>query len=194
MKVFVIMILLMGMNSVASASLQSIGSYTSLSNGDLSLTTNSVDGEDNTQAAVKGFLGITTLNGYSGGAVKGFVDLDAGQEFSFDWSFFTTWTDWDGAEDYDDFAFVSLKFGGIEVFTTLAKASDSESHKGHFEWLAEEAGILEYGIGIMHLGKNIQDSSLTISNLNPVPLPAAAWFFLTGLLGLAGFKQKRSAI
>jgi len=194
MKKFIIMILLMGMHSVASASLQSIGSYKSVSDSSFSLTTNSVVGESNAKKDVKNFLGIATLDGVSGGAVKGFVELDIGQKFSFDWVFSSEWTAWEFGDFYDDFAFVNLKFGTTNVFRILAEASDPSSHERHFEWLATEDGILEYGIGVMHLGAKIQDSSLTISNLNPVPLPTAAWFFLTGLLVLAGFKQKRSAI
>ena len=189
MKKMAIMVLLMGLslNNVA-ASVQAIGHYETTTAG-FALTTN--DGSV-TNLEIETFLGVTGLEGVEGSAVKGSLNILKGEIFSFDWIFTPAWTS-SSSMDYDDFSFVNLKLGTMEVFKILAKASDTNK-SDLFEWTATESGLLNFGIGIMDLGDNTEDSSLTISKLNSVPLPAAAWFFLTGLLGLAGFKQKRSAI
>ncbi|MEW8521368.1 MAG: VPLPA-CTERM sorting domain-containing protein, partial [Candidatus Thiodiazotropha sp.] len=35
-------------------------------------------------------------------------------------------------------------------------------------------------------------SNLRLSNIVPVPIPAAAWLFVSGLLGLFGFNRRKS--
>jgi len=182
-----ILFLLMGLNTTAVASTVSIGSYKELGNGNIELTT---DSPAVSKTDVEQFLGLAGLAGYEGSAIKGSLSVAKDQVFSFDWSFTTSWLPKSGAI-FDDFSFVSLNLGEQDYFETFTRASDTLS-TGAFKWTAVEAGVLSFGIGIMDLGDTSEDSSLVISNINPVPLPAAAWLFISGLVGLVGFRRRVS--
>lgn len=187
MKKIAIMILLMGLSLNVVASIQSIGAYKVLAEGELELTTNSPVA--NSEVEIFLGLGVNELWGENGSAFKDSFNITGGEVFSFDWTFSTTDT------YFDDFSFIDLKLNGNSIFSKkILGQSSAGNTTGQFLWEATGTGILSYGIGILNVGDNLADSSIAISNINPVPLPAAAWLFLTGLLGLAGFKQKRSAI
>lgn len=181
----IIIILLMGLSLNVAASVQSIGSYKELAGGGLELTTNQPSVEN---LSVRSFLDLSTLEGTEGSAFKGALNVTQGEIFSFDWAFSTAWQ---SDTKYDDFSFVSLNLAAINIFSVLAKASDTNK-SGRFEWTATESGLLNFGVGIMDLGDKTEDSSIVVSNLNPVPLPAAVWLFLSGIIGVFGFKQRKS--
>ncbi len=195
MKKIAMMVLFMGLSSEAMAGFIPIGSYTQQTIDGINLTTNSSGAVTN--QVVEGFLGISSLDGFEGSAIKGSAYLQAGQVFSFDWTFSSYWNPdsslpYYNADNYIDFSFVNLNFDGADTFETLALAS-SLTKSGKFEWTAAQAGILNFGIGVMDVGGKKDDSSLVISNLNPVPLPAAVWLFISGLLGFVGLRRKTTA-
>jgi len=183
----------MGLNSAAVAGVLSIGDVTEAPNGTFNLTTNRGTAGSVFNAAVEDFLGIDNLGGVEGSAIKGSLYMSKGQTFSFDWTFSMSNM---LSLDYDDFAFVNLKLDTTQEYhgrfakASIADAKGVSNYSGHFDWVAAKSGVLNYGIGIMDLGNKKDDSAFVISNINPVPLPAAAWLFLTGLLGLVGFKQR----
>jgi hypothetical protein len=147
---------------------------------------------------------ISTNNATEGSAIKGSYNVNAGDTFSFDFT-------WDSDEVsgayYNDFAFYSLSLEDVGVIAdTYARDNDT----GSFIWTADRSGQLDFGIGIMDLNDSIVSSTLYINNLsssygaitgigdflshgngaftlstgtdtNPVPLPASAWLFLTGI-------------
>ena len=188
MKKIAMMVLLMSLSTGAMASFIPIGSYTGQTAEGIVLTTNRPDAVLNQY--VENFLGISSLGGFEGSAIKGEVYLEKGQVFSFDWAFTTSWLQTSyNAIEYLDFSFVNLNFHGTDSFSTLAKASDATKN-GKFEWTATQAGLLNFGIGVMDVGSIKDDSSLVISNINPVPLPAAIWLFISALVGFAGFRRR----
>jgi len=173
----------MGLNSIAAASVQSIGSYNELEKGGLELTTNSSVANSEVETFLG--LGVNELWGENGSAFKDSFNITGGEVFSFDWAFSTTDT------YFDDFSFIDLKLNGNSIFSKkILGQSSTGNTTGQFLWEATGTGVLSYGIGILNVGDNWADSSIAISNINPVPLPASAWLFLTGLLGLVGFKQR----
>jgi len=181
------MVLLMGLNSIAAASVQSIGQYTPTAGGFI-LTTNGGAGGSVTNSEVEKFLGVSGLNGFEGSAVKDSFYINFGEIFSFNWKFSTT----EGLGAGGDFSFIDLTLDGSTIFDkqVLGEAAKGDEANVLFKWTATGTGLLSYGIGILDTYDENADSSIVISNLNPVPLPAAAWLFLTGLLGLVGFKQR----
>jgi len=180
------MILLMGLSLNVAASVQSIGSYKELAGGGLEITTNAAAVDNQ---FVKDFFDLSELEGTEGSAFKETLNITQGDIFSFDWVFSTAWN---VGSEYEDFSFVSLKLGATDIFSVLAKASNT-NESGRFEWLATESGLLNFGVGIMDLGDKMEDSTVVISNLNPVPLPGAVWLFLSGVLGVVGFKQRKAS-
>jgi len=191
MKRLLILVLFLGVSAEVMASVLPIGHYKVLQNGSMELTTDSSSAVNPAVAKVnvESFLGITGLDGIEGSAVKGSINIEKDQVFSFDWVF----TD-SGVETgaFDDFSFVNIQLGSINLFNVLARRSSS-TKASKFEWTATEAGVLKFGIGVMDLGDIYADSSLVISNLNPVPLPAAVWLFISGLLGFVGLRRKTTA-
>jgi hypothetical protein len=63
-------------------------------------------------------------------------------------------------------------------------------------WTATDALIATYSaeFRLIDLDNQTNNSGRFFIDVKPVPLPAAAWFFLSGLLGLLGFNRKRDAI
>lgn len=184
MKKVAVMILLMGLSSIASASIVSIGHYKVIAEG-FELTTNRGGGSVK-NSDVEDFLGVTGLDGFEGSAAKDSFNITTGQVFSFDWVFSTSDT------YYNDFSFINLQLDGNTIFSKeILRQASNGNGSGHFSWAATGTGLLSYGIGILDMTDWRADSSIVISNINPVPLPAAAWLFLTGLFGLLGFKRSR---
>lgn len=190
-KRIAMIVLFMGLNTGAMASILPMGSYIGQTVDGITLTTNRPDAASNQE--VENFLGISSLGGVEGSAIKGAIYLEKDQVFSFDWDFSTSWSVGSyKSADYVDFSFVNLNFQSTDVFSTLALASDTTKN-GKFEWTATQAGLLNFGIGVMDVGSINDDSSLVISNINPVPLPAAAWLFMSALVGFAGFRRKANS-
>jgi hypothetical protein len=160
---------------------------------------------------------ISTGNATEGSAIKGSFNVNAGDTFSFDFT-------WDSDEMsgayYNDFAFFSLNMDDVGVLAdTFARDNDT----GSFSWTADKSGQLDFGIGIMDVHDRIVESFLSVSNLSasygpiagigdfeshgdgtfelntgvevfaPVPLPASIWLFFTGVSFLM-YKGKRRFI
>jgi len=193
-----IMVMLTGLTSVSAASFQSIGHYKELTGGGHELTTNS---SSVTSSSVESFLGMSGLDGVEGSAFKDSFQITEGQEFSFDWIFTTTERLSAGDYFHNDYSFINLKLGDTTIFPKeiLGQAKNGDRSEGIFTWTATESGLLSYGIGILDVASSSAenptlskaiDSSIVISNISPVPLPAAAWFFISGLLGLVGVRRR----
>jgi hypothetical protein len=158
---------------------------------------------------------ISTGNATEGSAIKGSYYVNAGDTFSFDFT-------WDSNEvsgaSYNDFAFYSLSLEDVGVIAdTYARDNDT----GSFTWTADRSGQLEFGIGIMDLNDSVVLSTLYINNLSssygpitgigdflsngnegftldtgnpgPVPLPASAWLFLTGI-SFVMYRRKNKSV
>ena len=128
------------------------------------------DGKDEKQ--VEGWLQLSkgTLDklGYGdadeGSAIRGKVELEAGDTLNFDWLFGA------GAKSGgNDFAFVTLRHDGEnQVFgladvKTVGQGKDSGWQS--FAFKAEEAGSYEIGIGVMDVGSSDGHSTLMLDNI-----------------------------
>jgi hypothetical protein len=98
-----------------------------------------------------------------GSAIRGKVELEAGDTLNFDWLFGA------GAKSGgNDFAFVTLRPDGTnEVFgLTGVKAVGEDKNSGwqSFSFKAEEAGSYKIGIGVMDVGSSDGHSTLMLDN------------------------------
>ncbi|EAR59938.1 hypothetical protein [Neptuniibacter caesariensis] len=149
------------------------------------------------QADLENFAGV--LPGYldsasgldvvEGSAIKYTADVKAGQSITFDWI-------WESDEPaagitYNDFAFVSLSQSGLITPLLATVLNDGALSTGSFSWTAIADGFVTYVIGVVDVNDDVVGSKLTVSNLSPVPVPAAALLFGSALLGFAGFSARR---
>lgn len=152
-----------------------------------------------TDSALETFAGIAAgsldaelgKDAIEGSAIQSTVEVEAGDTFTFDW----TWESGEpaalGSDDvFDDFAFVALSLFGIEEVLATA-AMDGAAASGSYSWTAGAAGVLTWTVGIVDVGDDIVNSYLNVSKLSPVPVPAAALLFGSALLGFAGFSARR---
>jgi Ca2+-binding RTX toxin-like protein len=99
-----------------------------------------------------------------GSAIRGKVELEAGQTLNFDWLFGAA-----AKSGGNDFAFVTLRHDGEnEVFgladvKTVGQGKDSGWQS--FSFTAEEAGGYEIGIGVMDVGSSDGHSILMLDNI-----------------------------
>jgi len=196
--VLTIMVMLTGVTSASAASITAVGHYNELTGSRHELTTNA---PSVTSSSVESFLGMSGLDGVEGSAFKNSFQITKGQEFSFDWIFTTAERLSAGAYFHNDYSFINLKLGDEIIFskTILGQASNGDHSNGTFKWTATESGLLRYGVGILDVASSSTEnlflskaigSSIVISNINPVPLPAAAWLFISGLFGLVGVRRR----
>jgi len=194
--VLTIMVMLMGLTSVSAASITAVGKYEEGTSGSHKLTTNE---PSVTRSSVESFLDMSGLDGVEGSAFKDSFQITMGQVFSFDWTFSTT-ENVNAPAPYfhNDYSFINFKLGDETIFEILGQAENGNS-AGIFKWTATESGLLSYGIGILDVASSSSelpllskatDSSIVISNINPVPLPAAVWLFISGLFGLVGVRRR----
>jgi hypothetical protein len=122
---------------------------------------------------------MSTGNATEGSAIKDSYYVNAGDTFSFDFT-------WDSNEvsgaSYNDFAFYSLSLEDVGVIAdTYARDNDN----GSFVWTADRSGQLEFGIGIMDLNDSSVVSTLYINNLssNYGPITGIGSFFLMEMGG-----------
>ena len=81
-----------------------------------------------------------------------------------------------GINASDDILGIVLGLGSFTDFNAVAAAVDD--------------GSLRFGLHVRSIG--VADGSDSYINVNPIPVPAAAWLFGTALLGLIGIKRKKS--
>lgn len=99
-----------------------------------------------------------------GSAIRGKVELDAGETLNFDWLFSAA-----AKSGGNDFGFVTLRHDGTnEVFglTDVKKVGEGkDSGWQAFSFKAEEAGSYEIGIGVMDVGSSDGHSTLMLDNI-----------------------------
>jgi len=148
-------------------------------------------------SSLENFLGLTggtlaTINGGiagSGSAIKQTFTAAAGSQLSFNWNFFNSA---DPRNPQQDMAFAVLD----NVFYFLANTK-SPLVPSNSPFMYDETGYQSTLINILSsgphtIGFSIVDgdamggSALALTNvqLNAVPLPAACWLFLIGVVGL----------
>jgi VCBS repeat-containing protein len=128
------------------------------------------DGKD--QKQVEGWLqlGKGTLDklghgdAEEGSAIRGKVELEAGETLNFDWLFGAA-----AKPGGNDFAFVTLRHDGENEVFSLADVkrvgAGQESGWQSFSFTAEEAGRYEIGIGVMDVGGSDGHSILMLDNI-----------------------------
>ncbi len=60
-----------------------------------------------------------------------------------------------------------------------------------FAQLGENDGVFEAVLVTINYGSSGISNHISGTNISPVPIPAAAWLFGSGLIGLAGFARRR---
>jgi Ca2+-binding RTX toxin-like protein len=99
-----------------------------------------------------------------GSAIRGKVELEAGQSLNFDWLF-----DAAAKPGGNDFAFVTLRHDGENTVFGLTDVktvgAGEESGWQAFSFKAEEAGSYEIGIGVMDVGSSDGHSALLLDNV-----------------------------
>ncbi|MEI6067834.1 MAG: hypothetical protein WCP96_10865 [Methylococcaceae bacterium] len=131
-----------------------------------------------------------TLNSSGGSAIQQTFSSAVGQKLSFNWNFFSNAPD----VTKNDSAFLVLD-GKVNIFantnTSRYEALPSWDYVLTYqtgygkEFLDLAAGVHTLSFGIID-GGAYQGSALALTNvqLNSVPLPAACWLFLIGVVGL----------
>jgi Ca2+-binding RTX toxin-like protein len=99
-----------------------------------------------------------------GSAIRGKVELEAGQSLNFDWLFGAA-----AKSGGNDFAFVTLRHDGENQVYALADVkkvgAGQESGWQAFSFKAEDAGTYEIGIGVMDVGSSDGHSTLLLDNI-----------------------------
>ncbi len=99
-----------------------------------------------------------------GSAIRGKVELEAGQSLGFDWLFEAA-----GKPGGNDFSFVTLRHEGENTVFGLADVkkvgAGQDSGWQSFSFQAEEAGTYEIGIGVMDVGSSDGHSVLMLDNI-----------------------------
>lgn len=99
-----------------------------------------------------------------GSAIRGKVELEAGDTLNFDWLFGAA-----AKSGGNDFAFVTLRHDGENTVFGLADVKKvgegKESGWQTFSFKAEEAGKYEIGIGVMDVGSSDGHSVLMLDNI-----------------------------
>ncbi|MBX9750999.1 MAG: cadherin-like domain-containing protein [Roseococcus sp.] len=99
-----------------------------------------------------------------GSAIRGKVELEAGDTLNFDWLFGAA-----AKSGGNDFAFVTLRHDGENTVFGLADVKTvgegKESGWQAFSFKAEEAGTYEIGIGVMDVGSSDGHSRLMLDNI-----------------------------
>ena len=175
---------------VNAASVSTIGNVSEV-DGVYTLSTNGGVSD----SALESFAGIAAGsldaeiggNATEGSAIQSTIEVEAGDTFSFNWVFETNES---SNTFFNDFAFVALSLFGIDEVLATA-AMDSPGTSGSYTWTAGGAGLLTWTVGIVDVGDTIVTSTLNVSKLSPVPVPAAALLFGSALLGFAGFSARR---
>ncbi len=176
----------------SNAAIMTIGNVTD--NGSGQYTISNASGSV-TDSVIESFLGlssgtldsISTGNAKEGSALKDTVQVNAGSEYSFDWTWFSSE---DNGVSYNDFSFVSLSLDGTEV---LADTFVNDNFSSSFSWTATTSGLLTYGIGVMDVNDEVVSSTLNVSNISvsEVSEPVTLAIFGLGLVGLAGLRRSR---
>ena len=150
-------------------------------------------------SSLENFLGLTggtlaTVNGAivgSGSAIKQTFTASAGSQLSFNWNFFN---DAEPRNPQQDMAFVILDSTFTFLANTHSPLVPSNSilfdETGYHSTLLNilSSGTHTLGFGIVD-GGALGGSALAVTNVNAVPLPAACWLFLSGMVSL--FKYSR---
>jgi Ca2+-binding RTX toxin-like protein len=99
-----------------------------------------------------------------GSAIRGKLELEAGQSLGFDWLFEAA-----SKSGGNDFSFVTLRHDGENTVFGLADVkkvgAGQESGWQSFSFQAEEAGTYEIGIGVMDVGSSDGHSTLLVDNV-----------------------------
>jgi Ca2+-binding RTX toxin-like protein len=99
-----------------------------------------------------------------GSAIRGKVELEAGDTLNFDWLFGAA-----AKSGGNDFAFVTLRHDGENTVFGLADVKKVGEGKDSgwqaFSFKAEEAGTYEIGVGVMDVGSSDGHSTLMLDNI-----------------------------
>jgi VCBS repeat-containing protein len=99
-----------------------------------------------------------------GSAIRGKLELEAGQTLNFDWLFGAA-----AKSGGNDFAFVTLRHDGenklFGLMDVKSVGEGKESGWKSFSFKAEEAGSYEIGIGVMDVGSSDGHSILMVDNI-----------------------------
>lgn len=149
-----------------------------------------------TQSELEAFAGfgagyldtLTSEDVIEGSAIKWTGQVAAESTFSFDW----VWTSEEvGNGSFNDFAFVSIVPMGAITPLLAEVVTLGNNGAGTFSFDITHGGIFSYVIGVVDVDDEFYGSKLGVSNLSPVPVPAAALLFGSALLGFAGFSARR---
>lgn len=167
-------------------------------------------------ADIESFLGLTSgsldalspsgNNAREGSAIKVTVDVQGGDEVSFDWAFSTDEDPNDQfcpASQCRDFAFYSAELTTADGLFLLADALDDNSGAlGSASLVASGAGTLQIGIGVMDVNDTLISSFLTTRNFvftdnntgppGAMPAPMTLALFGLGLLSVGASRRRKA--
>ncbi|MES9971966.1 MAG: VPLPA-CTERM sorting domain-containing protein [Candidatus Thiodiazotropha sp.] len=107
----------------------------------------------------------------------------------------------DGGSFNEPFSTAERNYGA-DMFSTASGMITGGSQNNYVMFYSHDQYVNDWVIGSnlygfeMAMGSNFQSSSynvdLSLTSMNPVPIPAAAWLFISGLLGLLGFNYRKN--
>lgn len=179
-------------NSVANASVMSIGNVNTYHDHYALKTTHGVS-----KGKLESFLKIKpgTLNyladgkAKNGSAIRDSVKVYKGDEFSFDWKWYSNEKH---GSYFNDYAFVRLKFNDVDV---IADTYTPDYTKDTFTWTAKKTGWLRYGIGVVNVNDKYIKSVLRVKNIEVkhVAEPSALALLGLGIIGLGLARRRKIA-
>ena len=93
-----------------------------------------------------------------------------------------------GSESVEVITAITDSFGGVDVIDLLFFGEDGDIAYTDFTTLSLTFDVDGFSQDILSL----ETRALALSGVNPVPVPAAAWLFMSGLLGLAGTARNKN--